>query len=648
MPFENLFSPVKLGTRTARNRIFFPSHGVGIPWDEYIGYQTARAKGGSGLNIIGPCPIHQSAVLGGEHSHKIETPEALIPKWKQMAAAVHEYGTLLLIQLWHAGDKSEGVTKTSWGVSENPVNLDMDRPLVPHAMTDAEINEVIDGYARYAMAAQEAGLDGCEIHGGHGYLPPQFWSPWINHRKDKWGHQLAFISEVINRIRAAVGKDFIFGIRMSGDDLYPGPDGLDIEKSKQLAMALEATGKIDYLNISIGHGGNSNAYAIANMYVPPGSISIPMSSGIKQVIKSIPVLTVGRINDPAIAEKAIADGHCDMVGLVRGHIADPEFGNKAREGRIDDIRLCIGCNQGCSIDGVPNCTQNYGAGRETRDIGTVKPAAQKKKVMIIGGGPAGLEAARVTALRGHTVTLYEKSDSLGGLINTLSKAPMREEFSQVTRFLTSQISKLGVTVKPGVEVTPDMVIKEKPDAVIVAIGARPYIEPVPGIETAKVVSSIQVLDGKVEVGRKVLIYDCTGEQEAPTTADYLGVKDIQVELVTSQINIGMRWGMNIGILVGHNPFIWQRLKQNGVHVTTHSIIKKISGRHVTLVDVWAGDESVIEDVDTVVMSTGYFPNNGLYKALEGKVKELYAVGDCVIPRRALNAIHDAYLKAFKI
>jgi 2,4-dienoyl-CoA reductase-like NADH-dependent reductase (Old Yellow Enzyme family) len=648
MQFNNLFSPIKIGTRTARNRIIFPSHGVGIPWPEYIGYQAARAKGGSGLNIIGPCPIHQSAVLGGEHSHKIDTPENLIPRWKAMANAVHEYGTLLLIQLWHAGDKSEGVTKTSWGVSENPINLDMDRPLVPHAMTDAEINEVISGYATYARAAQEAGLDGCEIHGGHGYLPPQFWSPWINHRKDKWGDQLAFITEVINRIRAAVGKDFIFGIRMSGDDLYPGPEGLDIEKSKQLALALEATGKIDFLNISVGHGGNSNAYAIANMYVPPGSISIPMSSGIKQVIKSIPIITVGRINDPAIAEKAIADGHCDMVGLVRGHIADPEWGNKAREGRTEDIRLCIGCNQGCSIDGIPNCTQNYAAGRETQDIGTVKSTSRKKKVMVIGGGPAGLEAARVAALRGHSVALYEKNDKLGGLINTLSKAPLREEFSQVTRFLTNQIQKLEVVVNLGIEVNLEMVKRENPDAVIVAIGARPYIEPIPGSETTQVVTPIQVLEGMVNVGNKVLIYDCTGQQEAPTTADYLGEKGILVELVTSQINIGMRWGMNIGILVGHNPFIWQRLKQNGVHVTTHSMIKEISGRRLTLVDVWAGDGSVIDDVDTVVMSTGYFPNNTLYKSLEGQVKELYAVGDCVIPRRALDAVHNAYLTTHDI
>jgi 2,4-dienoyl-CoA reductase-like NADH-dependent reductase (Old Yellow Enzyme family)/thioredoxin reductase len=646
MQFENLFSPIKIGSKTARNRLIFPCHGLECPFQEYIAYQVARAKGGCGLNIIGPCTIHKS---GGLEGHSIETPEMLIPKWKRMAEAVHEYGTLILVQLWHAGDKSEGLSKTmSWGVSENPVNNDMDRTIVPHAMTDAEINEVIDGYASFAGAAREAGMDGVEIHGAHGYLPPQFWSPWINHRTDKWGEPLAFITELIDRIRARVGKDFILSVRMSGDDLYPGPDGVDIEKSKKLAQALEATGKVDLLHISVGHGGNSNSYVIGSMYLPPGSICIPLTSGIKQVIRSIPVIAGGRINDPSLAEKAIADGHCDMVGLVRGQIADPEFGNKAREGRGEDIRLCIGCNQGCSVDGRPKCTQNPVAGRETEEIAVIKSAPKKKNVMVIGGGPGGMEAARVAALRGHTVTLYEKSNQLGGQINILGKAPGREEFNQVTRYLSIQLPKLGVKTKLGIEVTPEIVKRERPDTVIVATGARAYIEPLPGSETSRVVSASQVLQGEVNVGKKVVVYECTGYQEGPTAADYLGEKGVQVELVTSQISIASRWGMNIGILVSGNPFLWQRLRKNKVNTTILSRIQQISGRRVTLVDVFSGDEHTLDDVDTVVMATGYFPNNSLYQSLQGQVNELYAVGDCITPKRALDAIHSGYLTAFYI
>src|SRR4030042_2564362 len=224
MQYEHLFSPIKIGTKTAKNRIGFPSHSHELlTFPEYIAYEAARAKGGCGLNIIGPIVVHWSGQTGGEHLHQIVTPESLIANWKLMAKALHEYGTLVLAQLWHIGDKSEGLAPNSWGVSENPIDMDLGRAEVPHEMTDAEINEIIDGFVQYANAANTAGLDGCEIHATHGYLPPQFWSPWINHRKDKWGEPLLFIKEVVTRIRAATGKDFIIDVRMRGDDLYAGP-----------------------------------------------------------------------------------------------------------------------------------------------------------------------------------------------------------------------------------------------------------------------------------------------------------------------------------------------------------------------------------------------------------------------------------------
>ncbi|HSW58835.1 MAG TPA: FAD-dependent oxidoreductase, partial [Dehalococcoidales bacterium] len=423
------------------------------------------------------------------------------------------------------------------------------------------------------------------------------------------------------------------------------------EKSQKLAQALEATGKVDLLNISGGHGGNSNSYIIAPMYVPPGSISIPLASGIKQVVKSIPVVACSRINDPTIADRVIADDHCDLVGMVRGLIADPEFGNKAREGMAEDIRLCIGCNQGCSINGRPDCTQNYVAGRETTEIAKIKQAPRKKKVMVVGGGPAGMEAARVAAQRGHEVTLYEKDSHLGGRINILSRAPGREEFNQVIRYLTIQLPKSGVRLRLNTEVTLERVMQEKPDAVIIATGSRDYTEPVPGSETSRVVNPSQILRGEVEPGKKVIVYENSGHAEGPTVADFLGEKGVQVGLLTSQMNIGMRWGMNIGILATQNPFIWQRLRKNGVKITQLAKIKQISGRTVTIIDVWSGDERIIDDVDTVVMATGYLPDNDLYKKLRDKangLNELYIIGDSAAPRRSLEAIHDGYLTAFYI
>jgi 2,4-dienoyl-CoA reductase-like NADH-dependent reductase (Old Yellow Enzyme family)/thioredoxin reductase len=649
MSFKHLFTPIKIGTKTARNRIIFPCHSFeALSFPDYIAYEVARAKGGCGLVIIGPCVVHYSGATGGEHLHTADTPETLIPSWKAMSKAVHEYGTLVLVQLWHIGDKSEGLANVSWGVSENPINNDLGRAEVPHEMTDAEINEIIDGFAMYAKAARDAGLDGCEIHGSHGYLPQQFWSPWVNHRKDRWSEPLAFIKEVVGRIREAAGKDFIIGVRMSGDDLYPGPGGIDAQKSRQIAQALEATGNVDFLNISVGHGGNSNAYTVTNMYIPPASISVPLTSGIKQGIKSIPVIAVGRINDPTLAENAIADGHCDMVGLVRGQIADAEFCNKAREGRLEDIRLCIACNQGCNVAGRPNCTQNLVSGRENTEIAVIKPAPLKKKVVVVGGGPAGMESARVADIRGHQVTLFEKDSKMGGQINILSRAPGREEFSQVVRFLAHQIEKSGIKVVLGSEASLESILLEQPDAVIVATGARPYIEPVPGCDASRLFSPYQVLQGNVNVGRKVLIYENTPEMEGQTVADYLAERGVQVELITSLPSLGAGLMTPATLLMTYNPIIWRRLRKNGANITTHTKIKEMSGNRVTLIDCWSDEESTIDNVDSIIMSTGYLPNSSLYKSLQGKIKELYAVGDCVTPKRVPEAIHNAYLTAIRI
>ncbi|HSW57976.1 MAG TPA: FAD-dependent oxidoreductase [Dehalococcoidales bacterium] len=652
--FPNLFSPIKIGTKTARNRIVFPAHGVpalpflgdGTEGSAYIAYQVARAKGGCALSVIGGIGCYDAPFRLGPVTSVPPAPRMLIPKLQRLADAVHEYNTLCLIQLYIFSDGFLNIPSNgTLGFSSFPTQ--MESVAEWQNMDDADLEKKVELFVKYAKICQAGGVDGIEIHACHGDLVQQSWSKWSNQRSDKWGQPMYFSTEIVSRMRAAVGQDFIICVRLTGDDFSY--NGMGIEDNQKVAQALEATGKIDLLSVSFGSDGVSNAYTVAPMYIPAGSISIPLSSGIKQVVKSIPVIATSRINDPALAEKAIAEGHTDMVGLVRSQIADPEFANKAHEGRVEDIRLCIACNQGCwESEAESTCLQNAVVYKESTEFAAIKPAATKKKVMVIGAGPAGMEAARVAALRGHAVKIYEKANMVGGQINILSKAPGRDEFNQVTRYLKTQLDKLAVEIQLNTEATPETIAAEQPDTVIVATGAVPYILPVPGSQQGNVISPSQLLRGGVKVGEKVVVYESTGMQEGPTVADFLAEMGKKVELLTHFPSINQHWGVKSLGNGTHIPIIWGRLKRNGVIITPLTTIKEISGRTVTVTDTITGEDRIIQGVDTVVMANGYRAENRLQKALNGKIKELYAIGDCKSPRRALDAIHEGYMTAFSI
>jgi len=631
--FKHLFSPIKLGPMTLRNRIVSSSHAtnfhsvIGPITDRAFNYYLSKATGGLGL-IVTQFTVPMALLS-----------DATIPTYKNLADAMHQEGTKLMVQLALPG--KFGSSDTYGGTLSSSSPLPATTPYrgtgeVPRQMEIEEIKEAVQGFAIAASRAREAGLDGVEISLAVGFLFSQFMSPAFNQRTDEYGgsleNRLRFPIETIDAVREAVGKDFVVGIRLTGDEFLEG--GIDLELAKLNAQRLEATGKLDYISICAGTFFNPEAH-IPPMYFPPGCFAY-LAAAIKEVV-SLPVMAVGRINDPVQAEKILADNQADLVIMNRATICDPEMPKKAQEGRLDEIRKCTGCNEGCIgrwIQGLPiTCAYNPEIGREKEFA--ITPAPVKKRVMVIGGGPAGLETARVAALRGHQVSLYEKGSELGGQLNIAAKAPMREDFLEVPRFYKHQMKILGVEVNLETEVTAEMVSAENPDAVVVATGSLPYLTQIPGAEGANVVEVRELLQEKVEAGQNVVVI--AGEQhiQAVSAADFLAEKGKTVELLTDGLYPGAM--LDAPTLMVVLP----RLLSRGIKITPSTGVKEITENVVVVFNVFTREERKIEGVDTVVIATAGRADDALYRSLKGKVKELHAVGHCVSPRKMITSVLDA-------
>jgi len=503
--FAHLFTPLTIGSFTVRNRILSTAHFTGyaengVPSERHLNYWASKSKGGIGLIMTEVQPVHPSAGVLGNMIRCYE--DACIEPFQRVAAAVHEHGAKFIAQLWHPGSSTRSITlggQQPWAPSPVP-NLTYGE--TPHEMTVDEIQEVVRAYGEAAARMREAGPDGVEIHGAHNYLPDQFLSPITNRRTDEYGgsedNRLRFVLEVIDSVRAAVGPDFTVGIRLTGEDFLAG--GLVLDDMKRIVPKLTASGKLDYASISLMGLGT-----IAPMYIEPGSF-VYLATGIKEVV-DLPVFCIGRINDPAMAEEIVATGRADMVGMTRANIADPELANKARTGRPDEIRRCIACSDGCwgrieHPEGI-TCSINASVGREKEM--EIIAATVKKRVMVIGGGLAGMEAARVAALRGHSVSIHDRGQRLGGQLLIASRAPGREEMAEPVRYFERQFDLLGVDVRLGSDVTPEMVVDENPNAIIMATGGAPDTLSVPGADGPNVVQARDVLAGLEETGQKVVI-----------------------------------------------------------------------------------------------------------------------------------------------
>jgi len=641
--FKHLFSPIKIGPVTIRNRMMSSPHYpmgyidrlTGLPTERLVQYWVAKAKGGIGL--IG------TYLTSVDVRHSIFRQPTAVKAFRRAAEAVHEHGTALVCQIAHSGGQggTAGGTEVPWAPSALPMpNMNLERGM-PHEMTKGEIKATIASFAQAATVCAEAGADGVEIHGAHGYLLAEFMSPYFNRRKDEYGgsleNRMRFTLEIIDAVRKAIGSGFIVGIRVNAEEFVE--KGYTVDDFVTMAPILAKTGQLDYMNVSVGTYSSAST-VIDPMYFPLGSF-VYCAAAVKQVV-DIPVIARGRINDPLQAEQILANGQADMVSMVRAYIADPEFGRKTREGRLNEIRRCIGCNEGCWARGTRDlivgqgagmtCAMNPAVGREAEPgWGEVIPAPVKKKVMVIGGGPAGLEAARVAALRGHRVSLYDRGTQLGGQTLIAAKAPGRDGFLDVGRYFTYQMQLLGVDVHLETDVTERTVLDAKPDAVVVATGSRPYIPDFPGVNSPNVVEVRDVLNEKVGTGHRVVVLAIEEHTQALTVADFLAEQGKEVQIITPSHFAG------VTVEPETKQAVYQRLFQKGVVFVPHTGIREVTGATVVLYNVFTRTERRIEGVDTVVLACGSVEDNAFYYVLQGRVKEVYKIGDANGVRR----VHDA-------
>ncbi|MBI2906859.1 MAG: FAD-dependent oxidoreductase [Chloroflexi bacterium] len=640
--FPKLFSPIKIGGVQIANRVVMLPMGtayataIGEVTRKTIDHYVERARGGVGLIIVGNVSPFGRIGL----NQLILDADWYMSGHYELVEAVHAEGTPICAQLNHPGRQiypwvlDPGKDVISASDIQTSFLGEVTYPK-PRPATIQEIYEIMDRWAEAAARAKKVGYDMVELHGAHGYLIQQFMSPYTNKRTDEFGgsfeNRMRFPLELIKRVRKAVGESYPIGMRFPSEE-FLGPEGITLKDSPAIAREMEKAG-VAYLSVSCGTFQSADKFN--DIMRQPEGWKHYLWETIKKSV-AIPIIAGGGIKHPDFAEKMLALGKADFIGLARPLLADPHWARKAHEGRTEDIRLCISCiecihgstkrRQG---GGARRCNVNSETGREGEFI-PIKPAAVKKKVMIVGGGPGGMEAARVGALRGHDVTLYEKGKELGGALLLAGVPPGKEKINWVSDFLKTQIAKAGVKVKLGTEVTPELIQKERPDVVIVATGSRPIFPP--ALAGKNVFTALDVLSGKAEISdKKVLVVG--GGMVGCETAEYLVHHDNKVTVIKRT----PRFAPDMEI---HNRYaLLQALNQAGVVLRAGRAATEAVDGGIMALDTESGKE-VKMDADVVVIALGATPNRDLADALEDKVPELYTIGDCNEPRIIMEAVYE--------
>lgn len=645
--FDQLLAPLPLGRQNAPSRIVFAAHQTNFGAHHrfegrHADYYAARAAGGAGVIVLEGSLVHASdwpyeyAIFGYD--------EGVVAGYQQVATAIHEHGALALAHLTHSGMQGSSHYSQAALWAPSPVPEVNSREL-PKEMEPEDIAEVVAGFAQAATFARAGGLDGVEINIGQDSLIRQFLSPLTNMRGDTYGgaleNRLRFAREVIRAVRQAVGDHAIVGVRLSGDEYAPWA-GLKPEDCAEIARLLADDGGIDYISVTSGSI-YSTHLTRAGLYMPPG-YAAHLAGTIKAAV-SLPVFAQGSIVDPKMAAGLLVEEQADAVEMTRALIADPELPQKLRAGRPEDIRPAILSNQDNLIGMVQNprlsCVNNPAAGYEqAAEFATLPAARSPRRVLVIGGGAAGLEAARVAALRGHAVTLYEQQEQLGGTLRLAATAPNRERLALAVDWLEAQVRKLDVTIHLGQTITPEQVQAEAPDAVIVAVGGQPGQVAGIDIDGAKlpVVHPRQVLAGQVPAKPgKAVIIDQIGDYVGMSVCEWLFDRGWQVEVVTSDMFVGQRLTASLELTPWN-----QRAAAKGIIFRPQIEVERVSENMLHGVDIFDRTPVEIAGIDLLVSITAEVPDEALYFALKADGRPLYRVGDCVAPRSMSQAILEGY------